>query len=267
MPKTVVINRKRIPKIVCKLCDTHFGGVDEYVAHLEREHFDEIPTDMTPWQFFYFQKTDKTHGNCVMCHKETGWNEVTHKYNRFCTNPACKEKYIKEFRQRMIGKYGKITLLNDPEHQKKMLAHRSISDIYTWRNNPRYKNTYTGTYELSFLQFLDDLGFDPEDVISPSPHTYYYEYEGNRKFYIPDFFITSLNLEVEIKDGGDNPNNHHKIQNVDKMKEQLKDNVLKSNTVFNYIKIVNKENMKFFAFLEEAKRRFYTNDTSLIFMP
>lgn len=66
------------------------------------------------------------------------------------------------------------------------------------------------------------MEFDSDDIFAPSPHTYYYEYEGTKHFYIPDFFIGSLNLEVEIKDGGDNPNNHHKIQAVDKVKEEKK---------------------------------------------
>ena len=92
----------------------------------------------------------------------------------------------------MIGKYGKVTLLNDPAQQKIMLSHRSISGYYVWRDY-KHKSSYTGSYEKAFLEFLDlDLNFDPEDVMSPSPHTYYYEYEGKKHFYIPDFFIPSL---------------------------------------------------------------------------
>ena len=52
-----------------------------------------IPEDMTPWQFVYYLRTGKKNGNCVMCKKPTTWNEKTHKYNRFCNDPKCKEKY------------------------------------------------------------------------------------------------------------------------------------------------------------------------------
>ena len=67
-------------------------------------------------------------------------------------------------------------------------------------------------------------------------------------------FIPSLNAEIEIKDGGSNPNTHPKIQEVDKVKEKLKDDVMKSNGVpFNYVKIVDKDNMQFLKFLGMLK--------------
>lgn len=247
-------NTKIRPKkpIRCKFCGKLNADVDTYVAHIEKKHDNMIPPDMTPYQFYYVMKTNKTHGDCVMCKKPTTWNDKTNKYNRFCGNPACKDKYVEVFRTRMIGKYGKVTLLNDPDHQRKMLANRSISGRYTWSNREG-SLPYTGSYELNFLQFLDEcLDYNYTDIMAPSPHTYYYIYEGERKFYIPDFFIPSLNLEIEIKDGGDNPNTHHKIQDVDKVKEHLKDEVMKSSK-FNYIKIVNKENERFLDFLYKMK--------------
>lgn len=256
---------KRKRRIYCKHCDFFCYSPDDFVSHVERKHADLIPPDMDGYQYSYYLRTGKTHGNCVVCKKPTKWNPKTHKYNRFCGNPLCKEKYRELFKNRMISKYGKTTLLNDPEQQKKMLANRSISGVYTWRDHVT-KSPYTGSYERSFLEFLDEiLEFDPSDVMAPSPHTYYYIYEGKKHFYIPDFFIPSLELEIEIKDGGDNPNMHHKIQDVDKVKEQLKDNVMKKNQ-YNYIKIVNKENQKFFRFLDEAKMRIFNDDTSKIIM-
>lgn len=252
----------------CKFCDRYFDDVDSYVAHLEKSHSEQIPEDMDAYHFFYFLKTGKRHGSCVMCKKDTTWNRKTHKYNRFCDNPKCKEKYVEIFRKRMIGRYGKITLLNDPEQQKKMLANRKISGTYKWSD---YKTEipYTGSYELDFLQFLDlVMDFEPTDIMAPSPHTYYYIYEGQKHFYIPDFFIPSLNLEIEIKDGGNNANMHPKIQAVDKVKEGLKDEVMRSNSnQFNYLKIVNKENKKFFKYLEIAKAQFITGVKKPIFMP
>jgi len=256
-------------KIHCQFCDTYFLDPDGYAKHLETKHKDFLPEGFSGWRYYYYQKTGKLNGKCVICGHETEWNETTHKYNRFCNNPKCKCKYREEFKKRMIGKYGKVTLLNDPEQQKKMLANRRISGEHIWSTNPKIKIPYTGSYEREFLEFLDlDLNFDPEDIIAPSPHTYYYEYEGAKHFYIPDFFIPSLGLEIEIKDGGSNPNTHHKIQDVDKVKERLKDAVMKSNkSTFSYLKIEDKNHFKFFQFLSVAKQKFQNGEDTKIFMP
>jgi len=239
----------------CLICGEKFTELEDLYSHIEEEHPDLIPKDFTAAQYHYFLKTGKDHGSCIINKKPTKWNPVTNKYNRFCEDPKCKQIYRDEFKKRMIGKHGKIHLLSDPEQQKKMLANRSISGEYSWSTDPRLKFTYTGSYELDFIRILDlFFDWDPEDLMMPSPHTYYYQYEGEKKFYIPDAFIPSLNLEIEIKDGGDNPNNHHKIQDVDKVKEKLKDGVLMSQKSFSYIKLTNKNYEPLFDFLMRAKQ-------------
>lgn len=253
--------------IYCKFCDRSFNDVDHFVAHLEKKHPDMIPKNMTAHQFYYFLKTGKKEGSCVICKRPTQWNTKTNKYKRFCEDPKCKEQYREIFKNRMIGKYGKITLLNDPEQQRIMLANRKISGVYRWSKDNK-ELSYTGSYELEFLKFLDlVMDFDSSDVISPSPHTYYYIYENKKHFYIPDFFIPSLNLEIEIKDGGDNPNTHPKIQMVDKEKEKLKDEVMKTNSNnFNYLKISNKNHEIFFKYLEIVKEQTSNGINKPIFM-
>lgn len=256
---------KQKRRIYCKFCDFFCYTPEDFVSHLEKHHDEMIPQDMTPWQFSYYLRTGKTHGNCVICKGKTTWNETSHKYNRLCDNPKCKERYIEIFRNRMIGKYGKTTLLNDPEQQRKMLANRKISGEYTWRDHVT-KTSYTGNYEKSFLEFLDEvMNFDPKDIIAPSPHTYYYIYEGKKHFYIPDFFIPSMNLEIEIKDGGDNPNMHPKIQAIDKEKERLKDEVMLKNQ-FNYIKIVDMKNDILLNFLSRAREQAFEKVEKPIFI-
>ena len=244
-------------KIKCKFCDAFFYNLDDYASHMEKFHEDMMRKDMTSRQFVYYLITGKEYGRCLICQGKTLWNEKTNKYKRYCESKVCHDKYVKMFKERMVNKYGKTTLLNDPEQQKKMLANRSISGTYSWSTNPNYKFTYTGSYEKEFLIFLDRImEMDPTDIISPSPHTYYYEYDGKKHFYIPDVFIPSLNLEIEVKDGGNNPNTHPKIMEVDKEKERLKDEVLSSNSIpFDYIKIVNKKHEKFLQYLELSKKR------------
>ena len=241
----------------CKICGKKYNDLSCLYNHIESKHADMIPQDMTVQQFYYYMKTGKRNGNCVMCKQPTSWNMNTNKYNRFCGNPRCKEEYVKIMKSRMIAKYGKAHLLNDPNKQREMLANRSISGTYEWSDGKHTTTTYTGSYELDFLKTLDNFfDWDPTDISMPSPHTYTYEYEGQQKFYIPDVFIHSLDLEIEIKDGGDNPNNHHKIQDVDKVKEKLKDEVLTSQRNFHYVKITNKNYENFFEFLNEVKKGF-----------
>ena len=240
----------------CKICGKKYTDINTLYNHIEQKHGDMIPKDMSVEQYYYFMKTGKRNGNCVMCKQMTTWNKNTHKYNRFCGNPRCKEKYVEIVKGRMIAKYGKVHLLNDPNKQREMLANRKISGKYQWSGS-HVETTYTGSYELDFLKTLDIFfDWDPEDISMPSPHTYTYEYEGEQKFYIPDAFIHSLDLEIEIKDGGDNPNNHYKIQAVDKEKERLKDEVMKSQKMFHYVKLTNKNYANFFDFLKEVKDGF-----------
>lgn len=240
----------------CKICGKKYTDLSGLYNHIESKHADMIPKDMSVQQYYYYTKTGKLNGNCVMCKQPTTWNKNTNKYNRFCNNPKCKEKYAKIMKDRMIAKYGKVHLLNDPEKQREMLAKRKISGTYEWSDG-KSETTYTGSYELDFLKTMDlFFEWDPEDILMPSPHTYTYRYEGEDKFYIPDVFIPSLDLEIEIKDGGDNPNNHYKIQAVDKEKEKLKDEVLKSQKNFHYVKITNKNYTNFFDFLKEIKDGF-----------
>lgn len=239
----------------CKICGKTFVDLTGLYTHIDKYHKSMIPKDMSVPQYYYYMKTGRTNGNCVMCKQPTTWNKNTSKYNRFCDNPACKEKYVAEFRKRMITKYGKVHLLNDPAKQREMLANRKISGTYRWDNG--HETAYTGSYELDFLKLLDNFfDWDPVDISMPSPHTYSYMHEGVERFYIPDVFIHSLDLEIEVKDGGDNPNMHHKIQDVDKVKEKLKDEVLMSQKAFHYIKITNKNYTNFFNFLKKAKEEF-----------
>lgn len=242
--------------VKCRFCDKRLKDEELYAAHIERLHPEQIIPGMVPMQFVYYLRTGKEHGNCVMCKKPTAWNPSTNKYCRFCDDPKCKEEYKEIFNKRMIDKYGKTSLLDDPEQQKKMLAARKISGEYRWGDHVTVF-TYTGSYERSFLEFMDTvLEWRVQDLIMPSPHVYKYTYDGEVHMYIPDAFIPTLNLEIECKDGGSNPNMHPKIIAVDKEKERLKDEVMRSKAVpFNYLKIVNKNNMALFKYLEVAKER------------
>lgn len=234
----------------CPVCGMRFKTLNGWGEHLERLHPDTIPEGYSYARYFYFIDSGKTHGNCVECHKPTEWNEVTWKYKRYCNNPECKKKYCKTAKSRMVDKYGKVHILNDPEQQRKMAVAKS--KWYTFKDGGRIP--YLSSYEKDFLYTCEFvLGMSSKDIIGPSPHTYTYMYEGKQHFYIPDFYIPDLNLEIEIKDGGDNPNMHHKIQAYDKQTEIEKDKVMLKNPSVLYFKVVNKQYEAFYKFLLECK--------------
>lgn len=247
-------------KIKCLFCGTVVFGKNNMYDHIDDKHSNLIPDGMSAAQFYYNEKNNKKHGKCVICKKPTEWNNVTNKYKRFCENPKCKEIYKEQFKNRMIGKYGKTHLLNDPEQQRKMLENRSISGEYVWSDGSIKK--YVGSYELKFLEFLDVmLGFDSKEVLTPAPQTFYYNIPEHQKldnskdeyFWIPDLYITSINTIIEIKDGGSNPNTHPNIMKNDKVKEKYKDELMQNQKDFNYIKVTDNDFAGFMKFLLEMK--------------
>lgn len=235
--------------IKCPFCSKKYLDKSVLYEHLEKEHPEFIADKSIPISQFYFNiKNKKTHGSCIVCRKKTKWNNSTEKYERICCS-TCKDKYVKQFKARMKSKHGKETLLNDPEHQKKMLSNRKISGKHKFQDGVQVG--YVGSYELEFLKFLDYMyNIKGADVISPAPQVIKYKYNNRESFYIPDFYIPSLNLIVEVKDGGKNPNMHHKIRSVDKKKELIKDSALVNHPSYHYIKIEGKDYATFIDFIQ-----------------
>ena len=220
-------------------------------THYETKHKQLLPPDMDGYRFCYWSITGKKVGNCVMCKRETDFNRTSMKYSRFCNDPACKQKYKEERDRRMIAKYGKVYILDDPAQQQKMLQARKISGTYTWSDGVT-KFQYVGTYELDFLKHLDkDLHWPVGDLVMPSPHTYTYKYKDHDHFYIPDAFIPSLNCEVEIKSSA----RHEKQNNPDsREKEKIKDTLMRScSNIINYIKIEDKNYSEFNALIQKEE--------------
>ena len=245
----------------CKLCGRKFVGKAALIDHIGNVHKSSIPEGWSPSRYENFLRTGKTEGHCVQCGEPTDWNESTWKYHRICKKKSCRDACAKTAKKNMVGMYGKEHLLDDPDMQKKMVYAKSTSKQYKFEDPDDPSITYIAradsSYGLDFFEMLDVfLNFNGRDIIAPSPNVYWYEYEGKMHFYIPDAYIISLNLEVELKDGGENPNLHPKIQAVDKEKERLKDEVMYSlRDQVNYIKIVNKDYSEFFAMLGELKAR------------
>ena len=224
----------------CPFCGKVWNDKHKYCNHIALKHNDQVPDEYEPLEFAYSLLVHKPVGRlCVMCRKNSvHFNQDTLKYERLCDNPACKDAYVKMMKERMVRVYGHEHLLNDADMQRKMLYNHADAKDYIW--DDKHKFRIIGTYEEDFLNKLKSLGWSPNDIIAPSPNNYWYKWaDGSQHLYIPDFYIPSLALEVEIKQGGFNDS--FMVHNRDI--EHRKDNRMKMETRksnINYIKIVDK---------------------------
>lgn len=209
-------------RIACPLCRRK-DFKDKLIRHIEKDH-EDIIGDISAEQFLY----DKTHpgsGKCIVCGNKTDWNEKTGKYHRVCSNHRCKEELRAKFKKNMIRVHGKVSLLDDAAHQAKMLAHRSISGTYVYSDGTKF--TYTGSYEHKAIEFMDKvLNCNSKDIIMPGPVIDYTDQYGNSRQWITDIYYVPYNLIIEVKDGGDNPNNRqmdeYRAKQVSKEAELIK---------------------------------------------
>lgn len=224
----------------CPFCPKIFNDKHKFCHHIASKHNEQVPEDAEPLEFAYSLLVHKPIGRlCVMCKKNpVKFNSETLKYARLCDNPECKEAYVKLMKDRMVKVYGQEHLLNDADMQRKMIYNHPNARDFIWDESHKFR--IIGTYEEDFLRMLRSIGWSPNDVIAPSPNNYWYKWkDGTLHLYIPDFYIPSLALEVEIKESD---NKHPRMEHSREI-EYLKDarmHAEEKKTNIHYIKIVDK---------------------------
>lgn len=226
----------------CPLCDKKYVSKQSLYDHMDNNHKDNLLGLSPAHYYFDWRNRNTTHkGKCTECGKETLFNEKTEKYDRLCKNPKCKDAYVAKFRARMLNK-GKdpLTQLQDPERQKLMLEHRKISGKYKWSDGKLF--TYTGTYELDLLQYLDKvLQYPSCEVFAPAPQIYNYTCNGKKHFYIPDIYLADIKLLIEVKAVQSGNGYRDRDYGLEVLKEQAVNEDMKNNKDLHYIKVFNKK--------------------------
>ena len=234
-------------KYKCPYCDFKDES-PKLIRHIERKHEELIPEGYTPARLVYNIRNKREFGSCMICKKRTEWDESTGRYKPFCSQ-ACHDKYVKRFEDNMIRVRGKARILDDPQQQEKMLANRKISGKYKFRDGG--ERTYTGSYEHKALEFLDKvMNVDSKDIMTPGP-TLQYEYGGKTHTWITDIYWISLNLIIEVKDGGNNPNNRE--MKSYREKQIAKEKMITDKGTFHYLRLTNNNFEQLFNIAAEIK--------------
>lgn len=238
-------------KFNCPFCNEKFYK-DSLIKHIDKEHDDELPLDYTSYRMVYDVVNNKNgHGNCTICGKPTKWNEKRQKYNRLCGDPKCAKKVKEIYQSRMLRVYNKVHLLNDPHQQEKMLASRRISGKYKWSDGKIF--TYTGQYEKNLMEFLDKvMNYKSDEIVAPGP-TLEYEFKGKKHYWITDFLILPYNLIIEVKDGGNNPNNRFMPEY--RGKQIAKEKMITNMGTYSYIRLTNNDFSQLLCILAELKMK------------
>lgn len=217
-----------------------FSSKAQMYDYIERTYPHLLSDDMPASRLYFNLKYNKTVGRSVISGKPTKWNPITERYERFA-NDHEKALYVKEFKARMKAKYGKEHLLGDPNKQKEMLSNRTISIDYRWQDGT--VSRVTSKLERDFLDYLESVYHFTPDMLCEPPTIYYKDGE-RASFYLPDFYIPSLNLIVEIKGS----NKHY--QERDSYKEVLKAEATKKEG-FNFLQIQDNYFNEFNLFFKE----------------
>ena len=239
----------KFPVLKCPICAKPYKEVGTFGNHMRHEHPGTIPDGWSDLRYAYFVHTGRSHGKCRECGGDTPWNESVGAYGKICTKEACKKAYRDRFMSAMRRKYNKDNLFDEPGFRERQLAGRKISGVYKFQDGGEV--AYVAKLEEAFLRMLDTFfHFPSSDIISPSPNRYIYYYSNpndtsheGEHVYIPDFYIPSINLEIELKSA---TNKRPKNLLIDVVKDACKDVYMIQNPLVNYCKVYEDDYHAFF---------------------
>ena len=250
MYKLILESSKYKKKYKCPYCEKRLEKT-KLISHVENNHEDMIPQNYSPARVVFNVINKKDRGKCIVCGKESLWNEDKCRYNRLCENNSCKAKYKNMVENRMMNTYGKTSrdMLLDPHHQEKMLASRKISGTYKFSDGG--VRTYTGSYEKKTLEFFDKVfNCKSEDIVSPGP-VIEYIFKGEKHQWITDIYYIPYNLVIECKDGGSNPNNRPMEEY--RAKQIAKEKAIVNGKKYNYLRLTDNNFEQLLLILAELK--------------
>ena len=239
-------------KYKCPYCNRYYKRED-LIAHIENLHEDNIPVGFTPMRVAFnainYPNNMDYNGRCTECGGPTQWDENKGRYDRQCGKKSCHDSYIKNFEANMMRTKGVTRITQTIDGQEMMLANRGISNKYKFSDG--VIKTYTGSYEGRCLKFMDKVLYCKSiDVFCPG-FPIQYEFNGEMHWYIPDIYYAPYNLIIEIKDGGDKPNNRNMVEY--RAKQIAKEQHIIKNTDFNYLRLTNNDFGQLLTIMAELK--------------
>ena len=248
-----------IKRYLCPFCNKRIDK-EKLVSHLSHAHANELPEDFSASRaaFHIINKRPLEYRRkCRICGAPTSWDEKKCRYNFLCGKPACDKAWVEKMKSTMGDKMGSNRPTATTEGLEKMLAGRKISGKYKFKDGHEY--TYTGSYELEVLKFLDQvLEVKSEDLAVPGP-VLNYQFQGKTHMYITDMYYIPYNLIIEVKDGGSNPNTNKQYA-VTRAKQMAKENYVIKNTDYNYLRLTDKDLSQLFTVFAELKLNMEEND-------
>lgn len=244
----------------CPFCEKRLGR-KSLVDHIEYNHSDELPETFTPLQATFHAANHKDFDYrppCRICKKPTSWDEKKGRYNQLCGRKECHDAYVAKMHRDMGDREGINRYTATPEGLEKMLAGRKISGKYKFSDGT--EKTYTGSYELKMLEFLDKvMNCKSEDVMMPGP-VMEYVLDGKKHYYITDAYYVPYNLIIEVKDGGDRPNTNPAFAET-RRKVIAKEKFIIEKTDYNYLRLTNNDFSQLLNVFADLKMAF--NDARL----
>lgn len=228
----------------CPFCHKSIQTKPTAIDHINKVHPTELEkTGMDAPQALYYSTHNTLHGKCMCgCGKDTEWNYKTGKPFKVSSDPKCRERLSRKAEVNLYNARGitKTTMMSDMEHQKEMMQHRPTAGKYKFSDGGEVE--YLSTLEHNFLKFCDVIMEMRSNMIQSPPETItYYDSKAKReRYYIPDYYLPDYNLLIEIKDGGKHPNSNPVFIEETKYKVRMKDDAMRAQSKYNYIKIVDK---------------------------